>query len=350
MIGRIFPYFSFGLNVFKANLNLLQRPYKLTFAVTYKCNGRCLTCDIWKRRPKDELSTEEIIRFFSKNNFFSWIDLTGGEIILRKDIYEIIHAIKKSCKDLFLLHFPTNAADPESVIKLCEFTEKLDLPKFVVSISFDGYPELYEKIRGDRDGCQKAIDLYKELKKRSSRKFGVYLGMTISNHNYNLINETVSWLRNQLGDFDISELHLNLIQNSSHYYGKTDNRDFGKIKESIGSIRYLSSLKEKKLDPVHFLERQYLRHVGKYLETRKTPLSCEALRSSIFLDPQGNVYACCCDDLLAGNIRERKVDYDLRALLSCEKAVNIREQIRKGNCAQCWTPCEAYQTILANLF
>jgi RNase P subunit RPR2 len=49
-----------------------------------------------------------------------------------------------------------------------------------------------------------------------------------------------------------------------------------------------------------------------------------------------------------GNLREN--DYDLLKIISNEKATDLHEKIKNGQCPQCWTPCEAYQNILSNLF
>ena len=39
-----------------------------------------------KNQKKDLLTINEIDTFFSNNNHFSWIDITGGEIFLHKEI------------------------------------------------------------------------------------------------------------------------------------------------------------------------------------------------------------------------------------------------------------------------
>lgn len=65
-----------GFDAFLSNMNLLNYPYKLSFAITYMCNGRCKICGIWKKykekpsKIKEELSLEEIERIFEKYPFF----------------------------------------------------------------------------------------------------------------------------------------------------------------------------------------------------------------------------------------------------------------------------------------
>ena len=53
-------------------------------------------------------------------------------------------------------------------------------------------------------------------------------------------------------------------------------------------------------------------------------------------------------DGIIGNIKD--YDFDLKKMLSDGEAVKVRDEISKGICPHCWTPCEAYQTIIANFF
>ena len=49
---RIGPYLKLAARAAKANVGRVAFPFKLTFCITYWCNYRCTTCNIWKlRRP-----------------------------------------------------------------------------------------------------------------------------------------------------------------------------------------------------------------------------------------------------------------------------------------------------------
>jgi hypothetical protein len=43
------------------------------------------------------------------------------------------------------------------------------------------------------------------------------------------------------------------------------------------------------------------------------------------------------------------LDLDLRALWQGERARFLRQEVVEERCSHCWTPCEAYPTILGNL-
>src|SRR4029453_466993 len=99
--------------------------------------------------------------------------------------------------------------------------------------------------------------------------------------------------------------------------------------------------------PVNYLERAYLRHVRRYLETKETPMRCHALRSSCFVDSWGNVFPCTIYDRRMGNLGES--GYDLATIWNQPDTRAVQGEIWESNCPNCWTPCEAYQSILGNL-
>ena len=103
-----------SLNILKSNFGELKKPYKLNFCITYKCNSRCKTCNIWKINAKNELSIDEIKLFADKNRYFKWIELTGGEVFLRNDFVDIIKTFKAS--NPFIVTFPTNCLVNETLM------------------------------------------------------------------------------------------------------------------------------------------------------------------------------------------------------------------------------------------
>src|SRR6476646_633595 len=89
--------------VLHANVARPRYPWKVNLALTYWCQYRCQTCNIWRRKPTDELTTDEVLALVRENPHVSWLDLTGGEIFLRDDIGDILDAITGSWRELMLL-------------------------------------------------------------------------------------------------------------------------------------------------------------------------------------------------------------------------------------------------------
>jgi len=337
----MFKLFRLGASIIKSNFMTLRSPYKLTFAITYSCNSRCKTCNIWKRKPENEMKTWEIRSMFEKINP-SWVNLTGGEPFLRKDIYDIA---KFASKSAYLLNLTTNGLLVNKILKDVKEISKIGIPRFIVVVSLDGPEEIHDKIRGIKGNWGKALKVFGALKNLSESKknFHTYFGYTISQYNLGLIEKTVESVKEKI-DVSINDFHFNIYHVSSLYYGNNGEKVLEK--KFLKDVEYV--LKEKKnLGIIPFIESKYLKLIKKYFTTGMSPVPCRALTSSCFIDPQGNVYPCTHWGMKLGNLRES--NYDLKKLWNSKKANEARKLIKKNKCPGCWTPCEAYQTILGNI-
>lgn len=74
-------------------------PCTLTFAVTYRCQATCIHCSSEQHKSlgKEELSTSECQRVIDQALELGAINIvfTGGEPLLRKDIYQLINHVDK---------------------------------------------------------------------------------------------------------------------------------------------------------------------------------------------------------------------------------------------------------------
>jgi radical SAM protein with 4Fe4S-binding SPASM domain len=102
------------------------------------------------------------------------------------------------------------------------------------------------------------------------------------------------------------------------------------------------------ISPRQLLEDAYLRNLDAFLESGVTPMPCHALRASCFIDPWGVVYPCITYSRPLGSLRE--TDMRLEPIWNASETIRLQEEIWKGSCPQCWTACEAYQSILGNAF
>ena len=140
-------YLFFIIEVLKSNLTQLRRPYKLNFVVTKSCNSKCLNCNIWQVKPRDELSLEEIEKVAISSPWLKWIDFTGGEPTNRKDFVDIVATFNRYCKNLLYVHFPTNGLRPEKIKKVVEGIKKVGTFKIVLTVSIDGPKEVNDKLK-----------------------------------------------------------------------------------------------------------------------------------------------------------------------------------------------------------
>ena len=327
----------------KANFRRLDRPIKLTFAVTYWCQYRCQTCNIWKRRPKDELTTEEIAKFIDSNSGFSWVDVTGGEIFLRRDIEALLSRMLDRWQYLSALHFPTNGFQTDKIVRCVERLARRRATRLIVTVSVDGDQALNDSIRGINGGFQRQLRTFKALRQISGVR--ATLGMTISQHNTGHYQRTFRACKQIVPDLRQDEMHLNVMQISDHYYDNRNRGEYGApVENLLQDIKAQQQAHLRASGPVAWLERQYLSGLRDYLVTGHAPMPCHALRSSCFIDPWGTVFPCITYDKHLGSLRE--TEYQLEPIWAA--AESTQREIWAGQCPNCWTACEAYQSIMGN--
>jgi len=336
-------------NVAFSNFTELRSPYKITYIVTHRCHFKCGMCNIWKKAPGSELSLEQIERFFDNSGLFSWVNLSGGEIFLRKDLPDIFDIILNKCRNLYLLDFPTNGYDTRLITDaVTGLLRDRRLPKLLVTVSLDGPPSLHDRIRNVPGSWDRAVETFDRLRKLRNGRFNVFLGMTLQRANMDKFEETLRSVDRKIGRAGYGDFHINIAHGSSHYYENPDfckNEDAEKLWEHLDRIS--GSRSRRIFSAVGFLEKRYQALSKTYLTGLRSPLPCQALGASLFLSPDGTVYPCSVYDRPIGNIAD--FDYDIGRLWGSARRLQARKEIRAKNCPACWTPCEAYQSILANL-
>lgn len=169
-----FPSNSFYSNLYavdgKENIFTKQiyakrtAPISMYLCVTHKCKNNCVYCSSTNRNNDQELSTEEwidVIKQLQDMNV-SIIGLTGGEPMIREDIFEIVAAIdNRSTTILF-----TSGAD----LTLDKAKKLKSKGLFGIGISLDSYDkDEHNTNRND----EKAFDVALQALK-NAREAGLY--------------------------------------------------------------------------------------------------------------------------------------------------------------------------------
>ncbi len=130
----------------KSHLFLPRSPIAMTFAVTYRCQCKCVHCSAGKHHRKhvQELTTKEAKKLLddSQKMGVSVIAFTGGEPLLREDIFELISYIDKR-KAVPIMFTNGLLLTEENVEKLA----KSGLFSLFVSID-SPIPEEHNQLRG----------------------------------------------------------------------------------------------------------------------------------------------------------------------------------------------------------
>ncbi|MGH9140830.1 MAG: radical SAM/SPASM domain-containing protein [Vicinamibacterales bacterium] len=341
------PLLGLAADIIAANFDRRNLPYKVTLVATYHCNFRCEMCSIWQKDSVGEMTPAEVESFFGKWSQFSWVHLTGGELFMRRDLEDLVTAIVDCDRSLYLLNFPTTGWFGDRTVALVERILKRGIGRLMTTISIDGPPDLHDAMRGLPGSWERGIETLRRLRAIDRRNFQVVAGMTLFTKNAARVDDTIAAIRAVVPDFERTDLHLNIGHESAHYFS---NRGYlggagpHPVAEAIEAHRAAVA---NRLHPVRFLEDRYQALVGRYYETHKSPLPCAALSSSCFIDPYWRLYPCSIWDESLGNLREQR--FDLLELWRSKATRDAREAVVNEQCPHCWTPCEAYPTILGNL-
>lgn len=289
--------------------------------------------------------TPEELKEFWNCNPLSWIQLTGGEIFLRNDLDLIFQDLgRRTSWDV--LDFPTTGQTPEKILKVTPYLfEKRKDARVLVTISIDGPEMKHDELRNVPGAFQKAIQTAKGLRalEKQFPRLKVFLGFTLAAANIGDVDQMLSEV--DAHGFGIDRVHLNIAQHSSSYY-QNEHVDLPRTQDMIPVIRKFREARGR-WHAVDLLERAYLTLAEEFIVTGKTPIPCAAGKASVFVEPQGGVRLCLTDSFFVGNLRDH--GFRLLPLLQSEKAKEYLLRVDQGRCAQCWTPCEAYQSILTRV-
>ena len=210
MVGRSA---HLGLALLRSTAVRPSAPLKLNLCLTYWCQYKCKTCNIWRRKPTDELTTDEVGALIRENPHVNWVDLTGGEIFLRPDIDDIFDAILTGWSRLAILHFPTNGFQTDRIVQSVErIARQRSGARTVVTVSLDGDEALNDEIRGIKGGFRRQVATFQALRRIPG--ITTALGMTLSTYNLERFRDTFAACARECPGLDVADIHINVAQKS----------------------------------------------------------------------------------------------------------------------------------------
>lgn len=340
-------------NTTKLVYNLLRakikkKPYKLNFTVTSFCNSKCITCNIWKNPiSNNELSIQELETIFQKlPNTICWLSLTGGEPFSRTDFVDIFKTAIKNIPNLSLIGVPTNGLYQNRVFNVAQEMMKIkNHPRIIITFSIDGPEETHDYVRGVPGGFKRTWDTYVKLKElvKDDKNFTVGVETTISSKNLETVFPFIEKLVNENHFISLTFAHEAYL-----YQNTTGDSAKGIIPQDVEKIEEILNFFKRKFrfwHPQDIIEKSYLNNVPRYLRNPKEkPVPCTSLITTISMDAFGSITPCLMWGKKLGNIREQ--DYDLNGIYNSELSEQTRKEIKENKCPNCWTPCEAYQSVL----
>lgn len=330
-------------------------PFNYTFSVTYRCNSKCKTCNIWRIQQNIpfnlEMKTEEWMEIIkSLGNVPFWITISGGEPFLRRDIVEIIKYIAKFNRPE-IINIPTNGVLTSTSGKIEEILEIIkDLrTKLVINYSIDGIGNEHDGIRGVRGNWEKVVDNYWRTAELKEKYCNLVLGIhtVISKWNVKRLPEISRILIEEFKpDQYITEIAEERIEMENFERKPTPNvTDYEKaINFLINEIRVnMEKGWWKGLAKITEAFRlEYYRYVRDLYSGRDDSMKSYAGFATCQISPIGDVWECAVYASNMGNLRD--FDYDFKKLWNSKRAWEVRRKVKREH--KCPLANEAYANML----
>lgn len=298
-------------------INTCEYPYSVGWAITNRCNLRCVHCNMNSGDAlNNELKTEDCIKIIDKlaENKVQRITFFGGEPLVRKDFFQIAdYAYNKG----IFINMTTNA------LMITEEMIKKELYKFdMVRVSLDGpNAETHEFIRNKKGAFDETIKRIKMLVKN-----GIDVGVVtcISHRNLKYIKEMITLLEK----LKIKRWFLPLLSSAGR--GSSISKEVLtplEVKQFLIDIQNLTANSSFTVN----LDIPYSILLKK--QNKNVTAACPAAISELVIFANGDVSPCCQVPVIAGNVLEKDI-YEIWNNSDVFKNFRDRSLV-KGKCGNC---------------
>jgi MoaA/NifB/PqqE/SkfB family radical SAM enzyme len=318
-------------------------PINVTISTTFRCNSRCLTCNVYER-PVDELDAPEWERVFrALGRAPVWFTFSGGEPFLRKDLPDIVESAWRHCRPK-VINIPTNGTYTDRVVAAAErLTRALRGTQLVINVSLDAVGERNDVIRGLRGDYEKATETLRALKAIHAPNLTVGLHSVVSRHNVGEFPRIADELSGLAPDQYIVEPAEERIELQTIGTGITPKP--GDLDAALGHVE--GRLRSRQGDGLPKLTRAirlvYYRLARETVRRKEQVIPCYAAIASVHIAANGDVWGCCTRANPLGNLRQN--GFDFRAIWRSPEAQEERRSIKAKECA-CPLANAAYTSIL----
>lgn len=348
-----FPY------VFKDGLANI--PMSITFEVTYRCNLSCLMCpqaidlqnpeSVLQAQMKEdsELKTEEIINVINQASSLGIrrITLTGGEPFVRRDIIDILVAVKRKNMACYII---TNGG----LMKESYAREIVRMGIDKITLSCDGPEEIHNNIRQNKNQFQdllKAIRMIQAEKRVQKRNVpDLTLNVTVSSLNAGYMDEIVGIAAREKVNVNFGYLFYASAEMESRTRGiyqatggkiedqdvpmsiRTVNVDL--LAKEIENAEANASRMGVKINIQPYIKRPEELYGHFFDDSHAYVNHCFYPWYAMRINPYGEVYPCQMN-IVIGNVRDK----DLRELWNSDAYIRFRQELRNvgiwPRCTKC---------------
>ena len=252
----------------------LISPMMATIEVTEKCNLRCKHCYLDASCEKANMMTyhqfENLVKILKKNHVLN-LELTGGEIFVNPQAYEILELALKQFAMVAILTNGTILSDKVLAL-LAKYKDKI-----IINVSIDSTnPQVHDKFRGMKGAFEKSCY---NIKRMTGEGITVRVASSIFNENMREIDK--------LADLAVSLGAKMFVFNFVEDFGRGTQMEKGdKIEESIDAaayIQYVNGIIEKYKDIIPIVKGE---------EHILGSQNCGSAVNSIMIGADGNIRPC----------------------------------------------------------
>jgi Fe-coproporphyrin III synthase len=306
----------------------MNGPTYAIVAITLNCNSRCIMCDIWKNKIKNELEPDAYLKL---PQTLRDINITGGEPFLRRDIVQIVANMRKAAPYArFVLN--SNGFMPHKIGPDMKEILKID-PKFAFRVSIDGMGDKHDEIRripGGFDKIMKSLEIVRSLGAKD-----VGISFTLGNYNMDELPKVQAFAAREKLEFS-----LTVTTGSSIYFGK-DKASYRPtdVSKLTPLLQDAAQKHMESYTPKGVVRAWFVRRMLEYLVSGKRNLPCDAGTGFFYMDSVGNVYTCHMKPWIMGNIStdpfekifaNRHFDAAVSACNDCWMVCTVKTMIQKN--------------------
>lgn len=303
-----------------------MKPHSCSLVLLTRCLFKCKMCEMWKSNDDlNVVSTDEWKRFIS--SLEGVLDgprelvFSGGEPLLRKDIFELINfGSGKGFKTLM----PSNGylIDKDVAKKLADS----GLTEIFISLD-SANPQTHDFLRGTPGAHERVMRAFEHLSKNCPKlRIGI-IGV-ISEVNYKEIVDLAKWVR---GSQFLSGIYFQAVAKpffvplNDRWY-KESPYDFLWPKDILGIHGVLDELIALRNNgyPIHNfpIQLEIFKTYFAHPDTRARKAACYLGDYVINVNPQGDISLCCFREPV-GNIKNDNI----KQLWFSKRAIDMREKM-----------------------
>lgn len=323
-------------------------PFSVVVSVSFRCNSKCRTCDVW-RKPNDDMTAEEWDRVFANLGHTPfYITFTGGEPFLRKDLDQMVISAYKHCRPS-VITIPTNGLLTDRIRERVEsICRECPESQIGINLSLDGIGDEHDDIRGVAGNWDRSMQTWSGLKElqKSYGNLVLTVHTVVSRFNQNRFRAIYNDLQFLEPDSYITEVAEERVELDTIGWGITPDPDaYAPIADFLSA--------QARARPVRGIARftqafraQYYQLARRVLYERTQVIDCYAGWASAHIAPNGDIWSCCIRAEGVGNLRE--TGYDLAPIWFGERMAKLRHSIYAKECA-CPMANASYANMLLHL-